>query len=419
LGIVVLVCFFLRVALMIKLRSYDIPAAFDHWNFGYEAGRIARSLALGQGFSSPLIEPSGPTAFLPPGYPLVLSGIFRLFGIYTARSAIAAYLLNCIFSSLTCIMLYHLGTRIFNRATGLLAAACLAVYPPSIWHAVSTIWDTTLLTFALVGLVAWLYGLPPRASALHLIATGLMMGFIALLNPAPLTFYPVALFILWRQQRAKGSSGYREAALVAGIFLLVYLPWPARNALALGSFSPRSNGGLVLRLGNDAAAWRAGGGGWDRGIYPSESPRENRLFHQMGEVAYDRYCTGVAMDYIRTHPGRFAVLTLRRIQAWWLGERVEWAGNFKVAFGLATLKRLVWVLPLPFAIAGCFIAWRKRLRIGILLALLAIYPLAYYFTLVEERYRFPIEPFLLLTGSYGIMQLRITRAKKAPKPAEE
>jgi hypothetical protein len=65
--------FALRVAVILIGHTYHIRSEFDHFNFGFEAGRIGRSLATGQGYSSPFNGPSGPTAWLPPLYPLLLA----------------------------------------------------------------------------------------------------------------------------------------------------------------------------------------------------------------------------------------------------------------------------------------------------------------------------------------------------------
>src|SRR5215475_10363637 len=56
----------------------------DHWEFGWETGRVAHSLAMGEGFSSPWPGTSGPTATVAPIYPLMLAAIFRLFGSFPA-----------------------------------------------------------------------------------------------------------------------------------------------------------------------------------------------------------------------------------------------------------------------------------------------------------------------------------------------
>jgi hypothetical protein len=58
--------------------------------FQTETGHIAYSLATGKGFASPFQRDSGPTAWLAPVYPLVVAGIFKIFGVYTHGSFFAA-----------------------------------------------------------------------------------------------------------------------------------------------------------------------------------------------------------------------------------------------------------------------------------------------------------------------------------------
>src|ERR1700683_3006570 len=93
-GAIALAAFLIRLGAIAWAQSYLIPPDRDHFAFGYESGRIARSLAVGDGFSSPMPFPTGPTAHLAPFYPLLLSLIFRLFGVYTASSAISAFVMN-------------------------------------------------------------------------------------------------------------------------------------------------------------------------------------------------------------------------------------------------------------------------------------------------------------------------------------
>src|ERR1700735_2495432 len=69
--------------------------------FLFESGNIAHSLAAGEGFSSPFRVDTGSTAWMPPIYPLILAGVFRLFGAYTFGSFIAAASLNIFFVTLT------------------------------------------------------------------------------------------------------------------------------------------------------------------------------------------------------------------------------------------------------------------------------------------------------------------------------
>src|ERR1700710_1246947 len=75
----------LRVAYIPLAHTYKIRLILDHFQFGWEMGRIARALVTGYGFANPFNGHSGPTAWTPPLYPLLLAGVFKFFGIYTLR----------------------------------------------------------------------------------------------------------------------------------------------------------------------------------------------------------------------------------------------------------------------------------------------------------------------------------------------
>src|SRR5208283_4896298 len=78
---------FLISIVMVFLLPEQLEPQRDHWHFGYEAGRIARSIVQGRGFGSPLFEDTGPTAWMTPVYPYLVAGVFKLFGTYTKLSA--------------------------------------------------------------------------------------------------------------------------------------------------------------------------------------------------------------------------------------------------------------------------------------------------------------------------------------------
>ncbi|HEU0183749.1 MAG TPA: hypothetical protein VFS27_00430, partial [Blastocatellia bacterium] len=60
-GWIVVIAFLIRLIVALFLIGDQFSPQRDHFSFGWETGRIARSIALGQGFSSPLHGPTGPT----------------------------------------------------------------------------------------------------------------------------------------------------------------------------------------------------------------------------------------------------------------------------------------------------------------------------------------------------------------------
>lgn len=115
-----------RVVAAVVTFHFSRVLGISSW--GFENIAIALSLHAGHGFSSPFFEPSGPTAWIPPGYPSLLLIVINIFGTGVA-AAIAAITLQIIFSLLTVgvvmrMALSHFDARTANFA-GLLCAIVL------------------------------------------------------------------------------------------------------------------------------------------------------------------------------------------------------------------------------------------------------------------------------------------------------
>ena len=85
-------------------------------------GRIARALATGYGYANPFNWNTGPTAWEPPLYPLLLAGVFKLCGVYSALSGWVILSLNSVFSAATAVFLYCIADRCYNRRIALWSA---------------------------------------------------------------------------------------------------------------------------------------------------------------------------------------------------------------------------------------------------------------------------------------------------------
>src|SRR5438876_10950058 len=146
---VVLIAFLLRLSVISIGHTYRITPRRDHFQYGWEMGRIARSIATGQGFSSPTDLPTGASAWAAPVYPYILGGVFKLFGVYSFLSAWVILVFNSVFSSLTCLTLYHIGLRLYGISVGRAAAWAWALFPYAIYWPTRVVWETSLTAFLL------------------------------------------------------------------------------------------------------------------------------------------------------------------------------------------------------------------------------------------------------------------------------
>ena len=245
------------VALVIRLvvmgftYTDRLDPARDHWTFGWETARVARSIATGQGFSSPYPEPSGPTALVPPLYTYLVAGVFKLFGVYTAASALVILTLNNLFSSFTCLPVFFIARRVFGLRVAAWAGWIWALFPYSITLSNVTVWETVLTTLLLSLAVLATLDLEHSSSYVAWAGYGLLWGLAALSSPAVLSALPFLGAWIWLRHWRRGSNCTGAAAVASLVFLATVAPWIWRCSQIYGRFVAfRSNFGLEVLVGN-------------------------------------------------------------------------------------------------------------------------------------------------------------------------
>ena len=385
----VLLSFVLQLAAIGIFRQYRTRTIEDHFGFGFEMGRVGRSIALGQGFSNPYGDDTGPSAWEPPLYPYLIAAVFKVFGIYTYASAWVLLSINSIFASLTTIPVFLIARRTFGERVAIWSARAWALNPYVWYWSVHWIWDTTLtpLILALVFLIALELEYWPGLRGWVLF--GVLWGVAALANPASLSFLPFCgLWIWWRRHR-RGVSSLVGVALSSFVFFLILSPWLIRNYEVFGRFVfIRDDFGLQLRLGNN----KFSDGMLFASLQPNLNPPEFEYFKRMGELKYEAFCRQRAFDWIRTHPSRFAIISLKRFFYYWNGVPRPTNSlspvDFRSSLFLASSVLAIWG-------AGRAVR-QKRPGAWLFAGLILTYPMVYYFVFPHARYRHPIEPELFI-----------------------
>ena len=374
----------------------------EHYAFGFETGRIARAIASGEGFSSPMPLPTGPTAWMAPVYPYFLASIFRVCGIYTRSSVLAVLALQDIFSALTCLVLFQIGTKSFGNTVGFKAAWIWAFFPYGIYVPNHWVWETSLTTLLQAVVFLLTIRLDEDMRVGYWLGYGALWGVAALTSPVVLTvFPPLLLWLWWRHPGQRALLGRRMAASV-GILCLVVAPWFLRNYITFGRFIPfRSNFGAVLRMGNseDVSSPR------NDSLNPSENDEELTRFRRLGEVAYVAEKRREAVQFMRSHTGTFTWLTVGRIVETWTGIWLPAPSNL-LRSGSSAFKLLNVVCCSSFSIltlVGLRRVFRMKNPVAWLYVIvLTFFPLLYYVTTSHLRFRHPIDPQIVLLAAIAL-----------------
>ena len=376
----------------LEMRSVS-PQILATVSFQTEAGSIGRSLAQGKGFSSPYERETGPTAILPPGYPLIVAAVFKLFGVTSVASFRVLFLLNVLFATLTCIPIFRLGS-LLGPGVGPIAAWIWALFPNGILIPFEWLWDSSLSALLVATLLWFTLELTRSSTLRQWIAYGLLWGLALMTNPSIAAGLPILL--PWAAWRTKDSAVFRRAGLALAIALVCCIPWTLRNYIVFDRFIPlRSGFGFELYIGNnenyaEPRVWPP------RVSFESEQLRYIRL----GEVPFMDEERAKAFAFIKANPGIALRLSANRVVDFWVGIpdpirrlRTEDSASSRFLVGCNLL--------IPIAtLAGLLLLFIRRDPFALPLAAFPLlFPLVYYATHTSLRYRHIIDPVAFLLAA--------------------
>ena len=415
------VAFFVRLLYMTLAHTYRVKPLDANFGFGYEAGRIAQALATGFGyadaFSNPFLKHTGPTAWLPPVYPLLLGGVFKLFGVYTRASAWVILAVNCVFSAWTAMAVWELGARLAGMRVARWSGWLWALYPAAMQYAVRWIWEMSITTalFAWVVVLTMRMRAEPQVRPLRRWAWfGLAWALIGLSNSTLLIYLPVCgiwLLLGVRKVAPQLLQRWMAGAVVSGvIFLAALAPWTLRNWQVFHTFIPmRGNFGVELYLGNGP-----GSNGMLMAFqHPYESHEQLHLYATMGEVRYVQMRSELAKRYIASDPMHFVRNTVMRVYYFWVSvphpSDEAWFNEWGRVLNYCFLS-LAGLLGLGLAL------WRRLPGAWLWAWAFLLLPLPYYVVTVHARFRHPLEPMICVLGVYLFQSAETPRLAPRTEP---
>ncbi len=389
-GIVFALALSLRLAHALQMSASPLFAmpVVDAATYAEQAAGIAAGNWLGRD--------QGPF-WQPPLYPYFL-GLIKL--AFPESFYHASRWAQALIGSLTCVLLYWVGQRLFGHGVAFCGGLVAAAYGPLIYFDARLLPTGLATVLTLVSLLLLMRAVE-RPTRCGFMVAGFALGLAALSAAILAALIPgVALWLFYWQRK-------RAAPFVLGA-LLAIAPVTLRNYTIGGDLVPISyNGGVNFYVGNNANSERtlALRPGWEWEELVAWPLREGIT----RPSAKSWFFYQQALEYILNAPLDYLGLLAAKTAQFWRGHEIErnqelyyWRKYSSVL--AATLWQ--WGVAFPFgvvsplALLGLLVYTRRQ---GLALPVLFVlgYSLAVISFFVAARYRLPIVPLLILFAAYG------------------
>jgi 4-amino-4-deoxy-L-arabinose transferase-like glycosyltransferase len=387
------VALFLRL-LYVFYRVHLIPShVLATAPFENEVGNIAAALVHGDGFGCVFGQPTGPTAWVAPVYPLLIAAIFKIFGAFSLGAFYAAVLLNCLCSALVCFPLFRAAQRVGGPTVAIPAACLWAFFPSGIILPYAWIWDTSLSAFLASLLLRTTLQLPDSPDLRSYIGYGLLWGLALLTNPSLGALLPFLVAWIFFRDPALSLVKSKRLGLTLAVIFLCCLPWTIRNYVYFHRVIPiRSNFAFEFWSGNNE-------------IFDAHSRAVNRitryeqahLYAKLGETAFFDDKWQRAKIFVEANPRLYFRLCAQRIVATWLGTDSPWQ-DFRETDSFLARFLILWnAITLLGVLTGLLCLFLQRsVYFFPILSFPLFFPIAFYLAHTSLRHRHPCDPVLTL-----------------------
>ncbi len=332
--------------------------------------------------------------FMMPGYPLLVALVGG-----GAGQVIADILLSVV--SVWCVA--RIVREIGGDALSAIAAGFIwALYPFSLFYAAVGLTETLFVTLLLLGFLAF------YRNAIWLGSAAMVLSILT--RPAVEMLAPlliVAFAVVVHRRGWRRALGH--VTVFAAVYAMMMSPWWWHNAEKYGQFV-RLNlaSGYVLYSGNNPMN-RSGGGIGMIDVDPGK-------FNDIADpVARDKAFTKAAIDFIAKNPGRTLELMWQKLLRLWR----PWPYATEYVKPSLIVISVVTIVPLMFlAVAGFVQAiverrWRPLIPIVMFIGFTTA---VHMVTIASMRYRFPMEPFLVILAAPMVGY--VIKAYAAPRDLE-
>jgi tetratricopeptide (TPR) repeat protein len=407
-----LLAFVIRLIYLNQIKSnpyFDTPQIDPLWHDNW-AKEIARGDWIGK-----------EVFFRAPLYPYLRGIIYTIFG----ESYYIASLIQILIGSLSCVLIYSLAKKFFNRTIGIIASVIACFYGPFI-HFDAEPELPVLEVFLDLLVLLFLVSAGTKLKRRWWLLAGVVLGLSAITRPNILIFVPFVLLWIsikfWKEKKNKIISS--SLSFLLGTILIIS-PVTIRNWVVGKDFVLiSSQGGINLFIGNNIKSDGKSAAA-ARGIFPYDGHTDNvwltsiklaekNLGKKLKPSEISNFWVKQVFDFVKTHPLKYLQLLGKKFYFFWNSYEIESNKDFYFFSRWSSLLRiLLWdhLLRFPFGIIGPLAIWGIILnakfwkKYFLLYAFIFSYMFSVILFFVNSRFRLPVIPFLIMFASFSIYWL--------------
>lgn len=337
-----------------------------------------------------------------PLYPYFLAGCYWLFG----KDHYYATLVQFFVGSINCVLIYLIGKKIFNECIGRMASFMAAAYGVFIYFEGQLLYPF-LAIFLNLSLILSLLTTRERPTNKNWLVSGFILGLSAATKPLILFLVPFLLtwiILEFGRKRKPQQIAIHGASLCFGVILVVG-PIIVRNYHINGYLYPiQGHSALNFYIGNnpesDGTPYIRPGFKWAQLV---QWPIEERGLKEKRQ--HERFFFNKVVQFINEEPASYLSLQLKKLYLFWNGYEIKASQNIYFFDRYSWLMRLPlfsFKLISPLALTGMLLAFPFWKRASPLYLFVLLYQVAVIATVVSDRYRLPVIPFLLIFAAFTV-----------------
>ena len=338
-------------------------------------------------------------------YTATVALVYALFG----EQPRAVFVLQALFDTATCLMLFGLARAVGGGRAGVIALTLAALYEPFIFSAARLQTETMTSLLYVGGL--WMLCVPQRRRTSASFCAGVLIAAAMLARPAMQWLFPPLLpAVLVRNSDRAWRARLTVVLVFAGGFLVVVGPRLLFTRALLGT--PAWSG--TLKAGQDLYSGTVFANvGWKTDGAAYADPPRDELLAVIGDPPTRRPLQddmrAAAVRIWRLHPMESAAVTLHKLYAAWLHPYNDSQWSFLTGVGgQERWHRLLLVL----ALIGMPLSLR-RWRVAVVLLVTTLYLwLTYVVVKIEVRYAVMAMPMMICFAGVALAVLS-TGAQRA------